>query len=843
MRFIYTILFSFFFFASSAQTLIETHDFITYDTAFTIAPYNNQFLMRISRPRNMFTPGHPDTASRAAMIHMGGKGETGSNYANLRAYGWHYWYYRTSGGSIDSTSGWDGSALTHGGDIKHYPLLISIQVNKPAGTYDVYGAEANYVLEFLLNTYRIKRNSVHWAGLSMGGFTGVGVLNWSSIAGGNVSTGGEDGMSKLTSVLALQGQSNLSGSGTIGTGSVYVAGEASYQFAGHWAKKYGGKFFGIEGTNDDRKLWRVQQNMNDSVPGSAYFAYVNGPWANHCCWNQMYTPYRTSWKSTGSPLATNITTGGFPPNPNSMGTYREGDNLFTWQFKQGDTSFVGSSTPPLYVVKPALSEYKIGYLGSDSNCYAFTNNAMAKYNLGARKVIDVATGFNTILMLDDQGYVWNSSTFSTTPTRFDLDTTEAAFNNNIKVYGYGIASTYATIRSDSSVWYWGQDHYNLYAGTGAILKPIKLSPVGMKFKKLAMGFYRIVGLTTNGEVWEWLRNGSTTPTQKTVERPAIDIWSGHFDYAGCIIPDTLGNNTMGYPYVWGNTFSQWGGNTGYTQPTSMRSLWGVGSVIKEISGSYNTTHYIDSLGRMFGIGENVQGEIGNGVSYVNRYTYPTPYDWSFNTGENMTGAPPVQIGEGIVWKKIYGDNTLSFYRVAQDENDSLYFWGRDKALVSGRGYLNLQEENFPNVLDVVSPVMVNPLRAVYQQYNFTAGSVNAGTDQNITTTSTTLTATATATTVLANGTVNNGQPDISPTIVSTTWSKESGAGVSILTPGNLSTNVTGLAPGSYSFRFIATDSRGATFSDVVNVTVTNPPAESSNFRLIVPRAAKIKRPY
>lgn len=827
------------------QTQVETHDFIHYDTLYDAGAVD--FRLRISRPRNMFTAGHPDTASRAVLIHMGGKGETGTNYALLRSYGPHYWLYRTSGGSIDSSGGWDGHVYTHGGTVKHYPIIISAQYSTVNG--DVKGDEATNLINFLLNTYRIKRNSVHLLGLSMGAFTWTGMLNWSATPGGNTPTLGEDGMKLIKSVVALQGQSDLWSSGTIGsTGSVYT--NTGYQFAGHWAAKYGGKFFGLEGKNDERNVWRVQKNMNDSVAGSAYFSYMDGPWLTHCCWNQMYTPYRTSWKSTGSPLATNLATGGFPPNPNSMGTYREGDNIFTWSFKQGDTSFVGNSEPPITVVKPAMSEYKNAFLGSNGKVYSFTNNVMQPYVFGGdTTTVDVATGFNTIAFLDQYGYarVTTAGSFSPTALRVAIDTSGNPFNSNIAIFGTGavgggnIRPTFCTIKGDSSVWYWGDNHYGYFGGNRPI-KPIQLSTGGLKFKKLAMGYYRIVGLTTSGQVYEWLLNGSTTPTQKTIPRPAIDIWVSQFDYAGCLIPDTIGSQTMGYPYVWGNAFSQWGGNTNYTQPTSVKTLWGVTTPIKSIAGSYHTTAYVDSLGNMYSMGENVQGEVGNGTQTVDKYTYPTQFNWSFNTGENMVTSPQ-QIGIGTIWKKVYGDYTLSFYRFAQDENDSLYFWGRDKALVSGRGYIIMQEASYPNVIDVTSPTMVTPISAIYQQYNFTNGTINAGSDQNISTTTLSLSGSATGLTVIANGTVNNGIPNLTPSISSYQWVKETGPSASISNPGSLSTTVTGVTPGNYTFRLIVNYSNGATQSDVMAVAATAPPAETSSFRLIVPRASKINRPY
>ena len=155
----------------------------------------------------------------------------------------------------------------------------------------------------------------------------------------------------------------------------------------------------------------------------------------------------------------------------------------------------------------------------------------------------------------------------------------------------------------------------------------------------------------------------------------------------------------------------------------------------------------------------------------------------------------------------------------------------------------MQEASYPNVIDVTSPTMVTPISAIYQQYNFTNATINAGSDQNISTTTLSLSGSATGLTVIANGTVNNGIPNLTPSISSYQWVKETGPSASITNPGSLSTTVTGITPGNYTFRLIVNYSNGATQSDVMAVTATAPPAETSSFRLIIPRAAKIKRPY
>ncbi len=89
----------------------------------------------------------------------------------------------------------------------------------------------------------------------------------------------------------------------------------------------------------------------------------------------------------------------------------------------------------------------------------------------------------------------------------------------------------------------------------------------------------------------------------------------------------------------------------------------------------------------------------------------------------------------------------------------------------------------------------------------TPPTVNAGGDQSITLPTTSVALTATA-----------SDPD--GTIASVAWSTVSGpGGNTIVTPTELTTNVTGLSTGTYVFRCTVTDNSGASTSDDVSVTV------------------------
>jgi hypothetical protein len=91
-----------------------------------------------------------------------------------------------------------------------------------------------------------------------------------------------------------------------------------------------------------------------------------------------------------------------------------------------------------------------------------------------------------------------------------------------------------------------------------------------------------------------------------------------------------------------------------------------------------------------------------------------------------------------------------------------------------------------------------------------APSVNAGPDKSITLPVNSVTLTGTA-----------SDPDGS--IVSYEWTKVSGGGATIASPGSPTTNITNLTVGTYVFSLKVTDDDGATSSDNVTVTVNSAP--------------------
>ena len=488
--------------------------------------------------------------------------------------------------------------------------------------------------------------------------------------------------------------------------------------------------------------------------------------------------------------------------------------------------------PAVWKVIPA--EYRCWYIRNDSTIWCWNNASPypVQFPIGGEKAVTGAGGFNYFRVIDTHGFLWNSvMDIIPRSVRIAEDTAGKPFDGNWFVDAF--AHTCLTIRADSSIWYLGVDAFSLFYPkgdlvfmTGAKMKPTQLSPPGMKFKKVLFGGFRIVALTTTGQVYEWLA-GNRTPKKLSIPRPATDIFVSHLDMAGCIIPDPGERSGMGYPFVWGGRNSMYGSPTPFTEPTSVKTLWKVRVPIKEITTSSNTVHYIDSLGRMYGIGFNPVGEIGNNRQFVNQYDYPhfPDYAYTLNDYENPSGAPPIQVGADVVWKHLWSNNFYTFYTYAQDVNGNLYSWGRNKSLVLGNGFTNTRNDAYhPDALDVLTPTIVHPLTARYQDYVFSPPTIHPGSDTTITGPTFRLTGSATPPLLVkATPVAANGIDTIPYKIVSYQWSLVQGAAdARIASPHSPATTVTGLKPGVYVFNLKTTDNNTGTQSANIKVTVKAP---------------------
>lgn len=551
----------------------ETHNFTTYDTIYN-GP-GQVWRIRISRPVNMFTAGHPDTASRPAIITMPGLGEVGTNYLNLQVWGPHYWL----------NNGWDGSVTTGSG--RHYPILITVL----AQTANPRASSTIPMVQHLLNTYRIKRSSVHFAGLSMGAFT------WAAMINAQIGAGNETGMALAKSLVLLQGAGQGATSGLMGSAVAYDA--TGYRAFGHWAKKYGGKFFGLEGTADGRNVWMPRDNINDSVPGAGYFSYENYGGGAHCCWNTFYNPSVTDWQCVAPITNANIAING--SHANSMGTYKKGDNLFTWMFKQGDTSLVGGviNQPP----QVFLELDKTVYYPADS--VELLSAVVDEDGMGIVYSWTKTSGTGSTIVSPDsastmiRGLTEGVYTYSLNVT----DTGSLTGSDAITITVTGDTSTYSatTLRGplvgngeyqdlfiDTNNHLWGLGNLSNIGvnggGTVGVPQRVLVTPSDLKFRYVTGGLHGAGAIDTAGYVWIVGDNdqgqhgqGNLTSPVLVPEKITVDSAGSPFKFVRDLVAYFVKDGVNGY--------------NGFYAVKQDGTLWGWGYMVKGMRGDGTAGDY------------------------------------------------------------------------------------------------------------------------------------------------------------------------------------------------------------------------------------------------------------
>lgn len=795
----------------------ESHNMITYDSTYVYQadPYHSfQILMRITRPANLFTTGSSDTASRPVIIMEDGVGEEGSDTTKLYAYGPHYWL----------KNGWDGSVQLGNGT--HYPILITLQwnISSGAGQTPLLLGQIE-IVNYIIQHYHVKPTSVHVTGLSEGAFT------WSGMVSYEDTVGNEKGMKPITSMALLSGAATSTG---------------TYAIFGHWAKKYHGKAFLTVGYGDAQAPYPplLEQGMNDSVNGSAYFSYNTIGSGSHCCWNTAYDPNLTSWQSF-APMGTYVTTN---TDSNSRGTYKAPSSIFQWMLRQGDTTLVGQGGAHTLTAKEVWpAEYWLAIHANNDTAYAIQagGNTMTAIPLpGGRLVATGWGGFNNMKCTAQDSTYWISSTYNVSPVTWTQVTTDTLGNPLTNVMrNWSWADGGVLLRGDSTLWLTENDTMGIIHSLGTryiIGKPIKISPVGVHFKSAVPCGNGLYGLTGDGNVYFWARNqNSITPSHiftPAANHPMIQITSGTFDAVMGIVAACPTCN-YGDVYVKGNSWGDWGGNgTTYSSFTDINSYLNYGGVAKFILDNTNSFHVVDTFGNVWGVAKcNSQGEVGNGLEYVNRYTYSTfpGYGWTFNNTENPVAAPMQLIIAGGIIDTLYSNGFFTFYKIARDKNKNLFFWGRNKTLgMNGRLLYDSSNAANPNALDVTAPKLITPLSTVDTVLRFAYPVAYAGGTQTIGTSSMTLSAGGHAAALV----VESAPTDtVDYKWTAWAWGQRSGPNTAII--GNTlaqTTGVSGLINGTYVFTLTETDNNGGTdtTSTTVTVSFTGPTVSAGSNQVI-----------
>jgi hypothetical protein len=156
----------------------------------------------------------------------------------------------------------------------------------------------------------------------------------------------------------------------------------------------------------------------------------------------------------------------------------------------------------------------------------------------------------------------------------------------------------------------------------------------------------------------------------------------------------------GVPYGYGYNWGMIGMTAGSNNPVDLRKPWNVTKKILTVDCSEEATHFIDADNDLFGLGSNIQGEVGNNTE--------APYTLANKRTDGNPAAyvvkAPVQLRAGRKYDKICKGDTLAYYAFAREINGTWNFWGRIKAGVSGTGVFGDSHEDLkPNWGDILLP--------------------------------------------------------------------------------------------------------------------------------------------
>lgn len=492
-----------------------------------------------------------------------------------------------------------------------------------------------------------------------------------------------------------------------------------------------------------------------------------------------------------------------------------------------------------------VMEYWSGLIGANGILYMEQNDgAVGTYPTafplpGSRLVKSAAGGFNRMYVTATDGTVWMSSDYNAGRnwTQIATDSAGNAINNAVQIFA--CTNTFIYQRSSDSAWLMGGTDtlgmfYSLTGHPGNFLMRALPITTPTKIKKFCMTTFGLVGIGYNNDTtYGWITyypSFGTSPNLKLVPTGStghlLDIgYTGFNVYNEMIltIVSTSAPDTVGNLYAYGGGSAQWGGTSSLGSLTNISSIWSAGPW-KSINLSSNATHAINYRGRIYGTGSQVQGEVGNGVEFVNRYTYLNwpHYNWDFQQGENMlSGVAPIDTSVGFKW--IASNIFFAFYKLADDSAGNIYGFGRNKSIVQWDGLYSgiVYNPSDPNLLDRSSPQIVVPASGTWaplKQYGtVTYPSRSAGSNQSITTSSATI-SNAGSPLKLVNS--NSPFDTLCCSYLTFNWAKESGpSGDVVVSPTSASTNVNFTQSGVYRYRVTTTDNNNGMDTASVQVTV------------------------
>jgi alpha-tubulin suppressor-like RCC1 family protein len=512
---------------------------------------------------------------------------------------------------------------------------------------------------------------------------------------------------------------------------------------------------------------------------------------------------------------------------------------------------------------PATSRYIIGLgeyycLAYDTMTHAAISVANGQPIAGApANPIAAVGGAHDFAFIDSAGNVWMSGANSfgecgvgnmnavTTPTQIMEDSAGNPFTNVAQIYMSGAALGWSStaIKTDGTLWGWG-DMTGGNTGDGTTgaeeTKPVQIVfPAGTVIAKAAPGV-AMIALDSTGQVWTWGAAGGAYFLAQNTMNP--DYEHPHTITLPSKAVDIAGGSLVNYALLEDGSLYGWSYDPSYLclgsvqpsdAPVLLNSKLNLPAKITKVASNSQATYVILADGTLWSWGDDACGEMGIGTE-LDYATYMAPYAWDQGTAEKLQQVP-VQIapGKNNFTDVFAGSPAYVFYTWAEDADNHLFSWGRNKGSVLGDGVEDADPVNgnldsvYPNSWDrpwitEVDPFTLGPLVQASSPYCVDNPSgfpcniytipvtapptCGAGANQSISGTSTTLAGTASG---------NGGS-----TVTYHVWTQMSGPSSAIITLNSgLTPTVSALVAGTYTFLLTATDNNWRTSTSTVNIVV------------------------
>jgi alpha-tubulin suppressor-like RCC1 family protein len=227
------------------------------------------------------------------------------------------------------------------------------------------------------------------------------------------------------------------------------------------------------------------------------------------------------------------------------------------------------------------------------------------------------------------------------------------------------------IRTDGTLWSWGRNNYG-GLGNGNYLDSPVPEQIGTDndWKMVSMGQVFVTAIRNDGSLWAWGQNNQSQVGDGTVANKNVPVHIGtdtDWAFVSSGGSHTIALKTNGTLWAWGSSFhGQCGtGPIALNASVSVPTQVGTDNDWKFIAGTHEQSLAIKNNGTLWTWGENLYGQLGNGL-------------W----GNNLDVYYPTQIGNDTDWAYVAGNLNSSF---ALKSNGTLWAWGANDYGQLGNG--------------------------------------------------------------------------------------------------------------------------------------------------------------